>query len=129
EFASQALYVCYDRSPALSRTQREHNARFGARFEAREGDATEPEATIAPGSLKGVVLSNELPDAFSVHKVILSAEGDAEVAFVAPSLPQPRWEAIRKQVPAAVSKMVETGDRSVQEKLLGAKSGSAYLTR
>src|SRR5438093_12722463 len=33
EFASQALYVCYDRSPALSRTQREHNARFGARFE------------------------------------------------------------------------------------------------
>jgi len=34
--------------------------------------------------LKGVVLSNELLDNFSVHKVILSADGSVEAAFIAP---------------------------------------------
>ncbi len=77
EFAEQTVYACYDRSPALSQAQQARNARFGKRFEAREADATNPTATITPGSLKGVVLSNELPDAFSVHKVILSASGSA----------------------------------------------------
>ena len=129
EFAAQTVYACYDRSPALSKAQSQRNARFGSRFEAREGDATAPEATIRAGSLKGVVLSNELPDAFSVHKVILSDEGDAEVAFVAPSLPQDRWEAIRKDLSPEVVKTVEGGDRSIREKLIRGNPGPVYLTR
>ncbi len=128
DFAAQTLYICYDRSPALSKAQRQRNTRFGARFEAREGDATEPEATIPAGSLKGVVLSNELPDAFSVHKVILSGEGDAEVAFVAPSLPRDRWASVREQVPSSVAALVDRGDRTV-ETLLGRKNGPVYFTR
>ena len=88
QFASQVVYACYDRSPALSAAQKKRNARFGARFEAREGDATDPTATIPAGSLKGVVLSNELPDAFSAHKVVLSPDGSAEVGYVAPALPR-----------------------------------------
>src|SRR5262245_8551724 len=71
EFASQALYICYDRSPALNDTQRERNQRFGSMFGARVADATDLTKTIPAGSLKGVILSNELPDAFSVHKLIL----------------------------------------------------------
>ncbi len=50
-----------------------------------EGDARCPRETLKrdfPGGLRGVVLSNELPDAFGVHKVILSAEGYAWVALV-----------------------------------------------
>jgi SAM-dependent MidA family methyltransferase len=129
DFAAQTVYACYDRSPALSKAQRQRNARFGSRFEAREGDATEPQAAIPAGSLKGVVLSNELPDAFSVHKVILSAAGDAEVAFVAPSIPRDRWQAVRKGVPDSVAKLVDTGDRSVTERLLNGKSGPVYFTR
>ena len=39
DFESQVLYICYDRSPALSKAQRTRNARFGSRFEAREADA------------------------------------------------------------------------------------------
>src|SRR6476646_2864661 len=46
EFQQQVVYACYDRSPALSEIQRQRNARFGARFEARHGDATDPAATI-----------------------------------------------------------------------------------
>jgi SAM-dependent MidA family methyltransferase len=86
-FADQVLYVCYDRSPSLNKVQQDRNARFGKRFEARVADATNMTATVPKGSLKGVVLSNELPDAFSVHKIILSADGTAEVAFVVPALP------------------------------------------
>ena len=74
EFWRQVVYACYDRSPVLSALQSKHNARFGSRFDAREGDATDPTASIPAGSLKGIVLSNELPDAFSVHKVVFLAQ-------------------------------------------------------
>jgi SAM-dependent MidA family methyltransferase len=129
DFRSQVLYVCYDRSAALSRAQRERNARFGSRFEAREADATDPTAAVPPGSLKGVILSNELPDAFSVHKVILSTDGSAEVAFVAPSLPRENWAKLEKIVPADVTEKVVQGDRNVRKALLTARQDQTYLSR
>jgi SAM-dependent MidA family methyltransferase len=133
EFASQVLYICYDRSPALNKTQRERNARFGRMFDAREADATNLAASIAPESVKGVVLSNELPDAFSVHKVALSAEGGAEVAFVVPSLPAESWARVKKGLPAAVVEAVAEGDRDVRKRFFEDRvedPGTAvYLTR
>ena len=129
-FAEQTIYVCYDRSPALSQSQQKRNARFGKRFEAREADATEPTATIAPGSLKGVVLSNELPDAFSVHKVILSANGSAEVAYVVPSLPSKEWDKLRKSVPPALAEQVTAANQAIQSKFLARKrDDTTYLSR
>jgi len=129
QFNSQVLYICYDRSPALSKTQRERNARFGKRFEAREADATDPTAAIRPDSQKGVVLSNELPDAFSVHKTILAADGTAEIGFVAPSLPQKSWELFKKEVPAQVVQTVEKGDKAIRGKFFPGKGNRVYLTR
>ncbi|HEV3198685.1 MAG TPA: SAM-dependent methyltransferase, partial [Bryobacteraceae bacterium] len=118
-----------DRSPALSKKQRERNARFGKRFEAREADATNPTATIAPESQRGVVLSNELPDAFSVHKIILSPDGAAEVGFVAASLSRNNWERFKKDVPAAVAQTVEKGDHAIRGKFFSGKAEHVYLTR
>src|SRR5579871_219343 len=130
EFAEQVLYVCYDRSPALSQAQRKRNSRFGNRFEAREADATDPVATIAPGSLKGVVLSNELPDAFSVHKVILSANGAAEVAYVVPSYAAKSWNTVKKSVPPAIVEQVEAANSAVRNKFFAAaKNDDVYLSR
>lgn len=129
-FAAQALYICYDRSPALSEVQRKRNQRFGDRFDARVADATGPEATIPPGSLKGVVLSNELPDAFSVHKVILRPEGGAEVAFVAPSLPWARWQQLRATIPAEVTASIEAGHEAVVDRFFaGSSDGRLHLTK
>src|SRR5581483_7474317 len=62
EFAAQLRYVCYDHSPAMIAAERERNARFGGRFEARAGDATDMTGAVAPDSMKGVILSNEMPD-------------------------------------------------------------------
>ncbi|SRR5579883_20775 len=130
EFAGQTVYACYDRSPALSQAQLARNSKFGKRFEAREADATDPAATIPPGSLKGVVLSNELPDAFSVHKVILSANGSAEVAYVAPSLPAKEWNKLSKAVPASVAQRVEADNEAIQTRIFGRKKEeTTYLSR
>lgn len=130
EFARQAVYVCYDRSPALSRLQKERNQRFGARFDARVADATDLTATIKPGSLKGVVLSNELPDAFSVHKVILTTTGVPEVAFVAPSLSESSWRRIRPLLSSGLATQIEAGDASIERTFLrDARSATVHLTK
>jgi len=130
QFSDQVLYICYDRSPALNDIQRERNKRFGTRFAARVADATSPTATIAPGSLKGVVLSNELPDAFSVHKLILSPSGAAEVAFVIPTLSGRDWQTIQPLLPAQLAKTIEDNDVAVEKRFFtGTAEATMYLTR
>ncbi|MDA1306870.1 MAG: SAM-dependent methyltransferase [Acidobacteria bacterium] len=129
-FVDQVLYVCYDRSPALNKIQQARNARFGTRFEARVADATNMTATIAKGSLKGVVLSNELPDAFSVHKVILSADGTAEVAFVVPAVPAATWKTVVSQLPTGVAHSILADDRTIETRFLGGQAQeTVYLSR
>lgn len=129
-FADQVLYVCYDRSPSLNKIQQERNARFGKRFEARVADATNMTATINKGSLKGIILSNELPDAFSVHKIILSADGVAEVAFVVPSLPAETWRVVQPLLPTAVARAIDGDDRTIEDRFLdGRREGNVYLSR
>jgi SAM-dependent MidA family methyltransferase len=130
QFSDQLVYACYDRSPALSASQLQRNARFGKRFAAREGDATDPVATIPAESLKGVILSNELPDAFSVHKVILSQSGAMEAAFVVPVLAQAAWDKLQRTLPAATRKLVQEDDQTIRTKLLaGKKDATTYLSR
>ena len=124
-FQAQVVYASYDRSPALSSLQTKRNSHFGARFEARQGDATNPGATIPPGSLKGVVLSNELPDCFSVHKVALSPDGTAEVAFTAPSFTQVDWGMLAPTLPQALRALVLRDDEAIQKKVLNPQSGSS----
>jgi SAM-dependent MidA family methyltransferase len=129
-FADRVLYVCYDRSPSLNKIQQDRNARFGKRFEARVADATNMTATITKGSLKGVILSNELPDAFSVHKIILSADGTAEVAFVVPALPAATWRTVQPLLPTAVARAIDGDDRAIEDRLFdGQREGDVYLTR
>ncbi len=134
QFQAQVVYACYDRSPALSAIQKKRNERFGTRFEAREGDATNPGATIAKNSLKGVILSNELPDCFSVHKVILDQNGGAELAYTVPAIPQQTWNRVQASLPAQVRQLIVTGDQNIRDKLLGGKAqsgnaGAMYLSK
>ena len=129
-FADQVLYVCYDRSPSLNKVQQDRNARFGKRFEARVADATNMTAMIAKASLKGVVLSNELPDAFSVHKTILSADGTAEVAFVVPSVPAETWKTVQALLPAAAARAIEADDKAIEDRFLaGQREEAVYLSK
>jgi SAM-dependent MidA family methyltransferase len=126
EFARQAIYACYDRSPALSRMQRERNARFGPRFEAREADAGNLQSYLPAGSLKGLVLSNEMVDNFSVHKVIFSPSGRAEAAFVAARVAA--WDEVRAHVPGAARERIFNADAAIKA-ALGIEGDERYLSR
>jgi SAM-dependent MidA family methyltransferase len=130
DFARQTIYASYDRSPAMNRQEQARNARFGKQFEARPGDATNPTAAIAPGSLKGIVLSNEMPDNFSVHKVVFSTSGSAEVAYVVPALAPETWSFFRTLVTAPVAQLVERDNESIQAALNGGGKGTTiFLSR
>ncbi|HEX2672515.1 MAG TPA: SAM-dependent methyltransferase, partial [Polyangiaceae bacterium] len=76
-FASRVRYRIYERSASLREKQA---ALLGPAALVLEGDARAPRETLQrdfPRGLTGFVLSNELPDAFGVHKVILGARGNA----------------------------------------------------
>ncbi|MEI9938249.1 MAG: SAM-dependent methyltransferase [Pseudomonadota bacterium] len=85
-FAGRVQYRIYERSASLREKQR---GLLGQGVLVVDGDARRPGETLKrdfPGGLSGLVLSNELPDAFGVHKIILSAEGCALVTLVIPRL-------------------------------------------
>lgn len=130
EFWQQLMYVGYDRSPAMVAEQRVRNSAAGGKFEAREGDATDPGSLMAAGSVKGVVLSNEMVDNFCVHKVVLSLDGPAEVAFVAPTLPPALWSRLAKLAPEPLRRLIENDDRVIRDRFFpNAPAGERWLSR
>jgi hypothetical protein len=78
-----------------------------------------------------VVLSNELPDAFSVHKVVFSFSGSVEVAFVAPAIQTAGWNKLEKDLPPALRQQLKKDDLALQTKLFGQRrdTGTIYLSR
>src|SRR5262249_54538304 len=77
-----------------------------------------------------IVLSNELPDAFSVHKVILQPDGSAEVSFVAPWLSRASWNTIEKAVPATVRDLVTADSQAIRAQIFsGKRNDEIYLSR
>jgi SAM-dependent MidA family methyltransferase len=105
EFAARVQYRIYEMSASLRERQR---ALLGGDAVVVEGDARCPAAALErdfPAGLRGLVLSNELPDAFGVHKVVLSREGRAELALVVPrlepSLKAALGEGLASQIDAA----------------------------
>jgi hypothetical protein len=63
-----------------------------------------------PGGLKGVVFTNEVPDAFGVHKVVLKPDATALAALVVP-----RAEAsLRDAVDANLARRIGDADASVR---------------
>jgi len=129
-FAAQLMYLCFDRSPAMSFAEQARAGRFGSRFDARRGDATEMGDLITSESMTGVILSNEMPDNFAVHKVRLSAQGVAEAAFVLPSLSRKTWTHMRASVAPSIRFLVERDSREIASAIVETDRGRAvYLSR
>jgi|GEM_PF-857053 len=85
-FAAALEYRIYEKSARLH--QRQLDA-LGDRAVVVEGDARTPGAALKrdfPARLKGLVLTNEVPDAFGVHKLLLTAEGEPLAGLVVPSV-------------------------------------------
>jgi SAM-dependent MidA family methyltransferase len=109
-FASRVRYRIYERSAALRDKQR---ALLGADAQVSDGDARAPATALTrdfPDGLKGIVLSNELPDAFGVHKVALSADGEAQIALVVPRVER----SIMAELSEALALRVDAADRAAR---------------
>jgi len=113
-FAARLQYRIYETSAALRERQR---ALLGDAAIVREGDARQPGTVLGrdfPDGVRGVVLSNEVPDAFGVHKVLLSAEGEAQVALVVPRLEPSLREALQQTGGDDLFERVTAADRAVR---------------
>jgi SAM-dependent MidA family methyltransferase len=123
-FADRAAYRIYETSASLRTRQRDL---LGTRATVAEGDARRPAETLKrdfPAGLRGFVLTNEVPDAFGVHKVLLSADGDARVALVVPRV-EP---ALRSAGGEAVARAIDDADAAVRATFgLGLNPGDFYL--
>ena len=123
-FASRVSYRIYETSELLQKNQ---HTLLGDQVTVTEGDARRPAATLRrdfPDGVKGFVVTNEVPDAFGVHKVVLTTDGPARAALVVP-----RVEArLRDALPAALSERVARSDASLRQTYaLSGNVGAFYL--
>jgi SAM-dependent MidA family methyltransferase len=123
-FAAHLAYRTYEMSPSLRERQR---ALLGADAAVAEGDARRPAATLARDfrdGVKGLVLTNEVPDAFGVHKVVMSPDADARVALVVPRV-EP---ALRAAVDGALAQRISAADAFTRQTFgFHAYPGDFYL--
>jgi SAM-dependent MidA family methyltransferase len=83
-FAACVKYHVYEISESLRVKQRQL---LGESASIAEGDARRPAETLRrdfPDGVRGFVVTNEVPDAFGVHKVVFTSEGLASTALVVP---------------------------------------------
>jgi SAM-dependent MidA family methyltransferase len=83
-FSRAVEYRIYEKSARLRAKQAEL---LGGRAQVFEGDARAPGQALKrdfPNGLRGLILTNEVPDAFGVHKMLLHADGRALVALTVP---------------------------------------------
>lgn len=129
-FAGRLQYRIYETSAALRERQRHL---LGGAAIVGEGDARQPAAILQrdfPGGLKGLVLTNEVPDAFGVHKVLLRADGDAQVALVVPRMEPSLRETLRQMGGDGLVERVAAADATVRATFgFENDEGDLYLDR
>lgn len=111
-FSEVLDYRIYELSESLRRKQQELVGR-----EARvvPGDARCPALALGrdfPSGVRGFIVSNELPDAFGVHKVVFSRTGTAEAVVVVPRIE----EVVRDRLPEALGHACLKTDSEVRSR-------------
>jgi len=111
--AASLDYRIYELSDSLRSKQA---ALLGADARVLAGDAREPAQALTrdfPRGVTGLIVSNELPDAFGVHKVLLTAEGDAQAVLVVPRIDSELLE----RLPAALRADCRAADAALRKRL------------
>ena len=124
-FAARMVYRVYETSAALRERQR---ALLGDRARIAAGDARHPAETLRgdfPDGLRGLILTNEVPDAFGVHKVTLTAE-PTELGFAASAaLVVPRVErSLLEALAADLARRIRDTDGALRDRFALVGHGS-----
>lgn len=101
-FAAQARYHIYETSASLRERQRQL---LGEAASISPGDARRPGETLKrdfPGGVRGFVVTNEVPDAFGVHKLALDSDGQASAALVVPRVERAICDALSSELSARI---------------------------
>jgi SAM-dependent MidA family methyltransferase len=126
-FAARLAYRIYETSASLRARQQ---TLLGRNALVAEGDARRPAATLArdfPGGMRGLVLTNEVPDAFGVHKVVMAPDGDTRVALVVPRV-EAALQAALQAAAGALGERIATADASLRRTFdLRANPADFYL--
>lgn len=123
-FAKCAKYRIYETSESLRARQREL---LGDAAWVAPGDARHPATTLRrdfPDGVRGFIVTNEVPDAFGVHKVALSADGEACSALVVPRVERAAFDALS---PELARRIAATNDSLRRTFALHAHPDDAYL--
>lgn len=83
-FAKAVQYCIVEISPTLQEWQQKKLNPFHDKVKFVKGDARKLKDIFPPRSIKGLIVTNEVPDAFSVHKARICAPKRVEVALVVP---------------------------------------------
>jgi len=87
-FFSRLQYRIVERSPALQKVQQDLLAPYGDRVKVLSGDAQSTHLLLPPQSIKGLIFTNELIDAFPVHSAQMQEDGTLGVQVMIPYLTQ-----------------------------------------
>ncbi len=89
DFWNQLHYTIIEQSARLHDRQAAEGRDYidKGKMDAVLGEAQAKLATLMGGRIKGVIFTNELLDDLGSHKVVLTTQGEAEVAFVIPQIP------------------------------------------
>jgi len=125
-FRSQLEVRIYELSPSLAEKQR---ALLGDDAIVALGDARQPEECLRrdfPAGLRGMVVTNEVPDAFGVHKVLLRPNAPALAALVLPRLETE----LCKSLPGLLAQRISETDARLRGDFdLPEHSGERFLDR
>jgi SAM-dependent MidA family methyltransferase len=117
QFEARLAYGIYETSASLRERQREL---LGSRARIAAGDARHPAGTLSrdfPGGVRGLVLTNEVPDAFGVHKVVMTPAATQPGFAAWAALVVPRVEpSLLDAVTADLARRVRDTDRALRHR-------------
>jgi SAM-dependent MidA family methyltransferase len=123
-FAACMRYHIYETSESLRERQRQL---LGDRASIAPGDARRPAETLRrdfPQGVRGFFVTNEVPDAFGVHKVALAADGVASAALVVPRVER---ECLSTVLPELSGRALERDTALRHEFAFDAHPGDLYV--
>jgi len=115
-FAERLDYRIYELSDGLRQKQEDLLVGGWPAVRVCSGDARHPAEALRrdfPEGLVGFVVSNELPDAFGVHKVVLSSDGAAQAVLVVPRLETE----VTRALPSSLTDACRTANARLRELL------------
>ncbi|PIP67653.1 MAG: hypothetical protein COW92_05355, partial [Candidatus Omnitrophica bacterium CG22_combo_CG10-13_8_21_14_all_43_16] len=130
KFYQSLQYIIGERSLELAKRQKENNTGFKDKIKIIYCDAKNlfGSSEFKPGSLKGLMLSNELLDDLGAHKVRFDKEGKAQAALAIPTIDVNTLNEIQRSGLISAEELIERNE-VLKKNLQLRETDEIYLSR